>query len=185
MEQKLYMCMLGCTPEGRLTEQHDIFFGTGNSLSETVPAMKTFWPEAKGLHVDAWREVRSVDGYSVTLTGPFEVSESDPKLYFINLGGYVPGVFDEQHYKMLLVATSMSEALRAAKRTAFYKENGFKGAPSHIDEKYGFDVDDIMEVGKLPHLKNVGLRLLPAEGLPDDKIHLGYLPPGKILKGSM
>jgi hypothetical protein len=23
---KLYMVMLGCTPEGRFTEQHDIFF---------------------------------------------------------------------------------------------------------------------------------------------------------------
>jgi hypothetical protein len=23
---KLYMVMLGCTPQGRLTEQHDIFF---------------------------------------------------------------------------------------------------------------------------------------------------------------
>jgi hypothetical protein len=28
-ELKLYMLMLGCTPAGRLTEQHDIFFELG------------------------------------------------------------------------------------------------------------------------------------------------------------
>ena len=41
---KLYMVMLGCTPKGRFTEQHDIFFGIGNSLKELIPNMKAFWP---------------------------------------------------------------------------------------------------------------------------------------------
>ena len=44
----LYMIMLGCTPKGRFTEQHDIFFGIGTSIKELVPDMKAFWPEAKG-----------------------------------------------------------------------------------------------------------------------------------------
>ncbi|MBC7439220.1 MAG: DUF1543 domain-containing protein, partial [Flavobacterium sp.] len=43
---KLYMIMLGCKPEGRLTEQHDIFFGIGNSLKELIPSMKNLWKEA-------------------------------------------------------------------------------------------------------------------------------------------
>ena len=50
----LYMIMLGCTPKGRFTEQHDIFFGIGTSLKELVADMKSFWPEAKGkIHIDA------------------------------------------------------------------------------------------------------------------------------------
>ncbi|MFV8348019.1 DUF1543 domain-containing protein [Flavobacterium sp. ZB4P13] len=45
--------MLGCTPEDRLTEQHDIFFEIGNSLKELTPHMNTFWLEAKGkIHID-------------------------------------------------------------------------------------------------------------------------------------
>lgn len=51
---KLYMLMLGCKPKGRFTEQHDIFFGIGNSLKDLIPQMKIFWPEAKGqIHIDA------------------------------------------------------------------------------------------------------------------------------------
>jgi hypothetical protein len=63
---KLYMIMLGCRPEGRYTEQHDIFFGIGKSLKELIPSMKAFWPEAKGkIHIDAWREVTMVDNFKI------------------------------------------------------------------------------------------------------------------------
>jgi hypothetical protein len=57
--------MLGCTPEGRLTEQHDIFFGIGTS-KELIPQMKA-WPEAGQIHIDAWREVSLVDQFSITI----------------------------------------------------------------------------------------------------------------------
>jgi len=66
---KLYMIMLGCRPKGRYTEQHDIFFGIGKSLKELIPSMKAFWPEAKGqIHIDAWREVTTVDNYKIEVT---------------------------------------------------------------------------------------------------------------------
>jgi hypothetical protein len=35
------MVMLGCTPKGRLTEQHDIFFNW-NFSKDLVPEMKAF-----------------------------------------------------------------------------------------------------------------------------------------------
>jgi hypothetical protein len=41
---KLYMVMLGCTPEGRLTEQHDIFFGIGTS-KRINPTDEGFGPQ--------------------------------------------------------------------------------------------------------------------------------------------
>ena len=60
------MCLLGCTPQGRNIEQHDVFFGIGQTLKHLVPAIVQFWPEAQGkIHIDAWREVTHVDGYSV------------------------------------------------------------------------------------------------------------------------
>ena len=53
MEMKLYMVLLGCKPEGRHTEQHDVFFGIAPALKDLIPAFKSFWPEAKGkIHVD-------------------------------------------------------------------------------------------------------------------------------------
>ena len=65
---KLFMLMLGCRPEGRFTEQHDIFFGIAQSLKELVPYIIQFWPEAKGkIHIDAWREVTQVNGFDIII----------------------------------------------------------------------------------------------------------------------
>ena len=41
---KLFMTLIGCTPAGRNIEQHDVFFGIGDSLKDIVPAVNQFWP---------------------------------------------------------------------------------------------------------------------------------------------
>jgi hypothetical protein len=144
-EYKLFMLLLGCTPRGRHTEQHDIFFGIGTSLKELLPAIKDFWPDAGTIHIDSWREVTVVDEYRIKIvTG--RSSTSTDKLFFLNLGGYKPGDLEEYHYKILTVAKGKGEAVQQAKRTTFYLHTGFKGADSHIDDKYGADVDDIYQV---------------------------------------
>ena len=98
---KLYMIMIGCRPKGRFTEQHDIFFGIGNSLSELVPQMKAFWPEAKGkIHIDAWREVTVVDNHKIDIVSKVDSVANDSQLFFINLGGYKENEFEEYHYKI-------------------------------------------------------------------------------------
>lgn len=81
------MVMLGCTPKGRLTEQHDIFFGIGSSLKGLVPEMNAFWPEAKGrIHIDAWQKVTTVDGFSIEVVAKDEKLEQEEQLFFLNLG---------------------------------------------------------------------------------------------------
>jgi hypothetical protein len=133
-ELKLYMVMLGCTPIGRITEQHDIFFGIGNSLKELVQSMIDFWPEAKGkIHIDAWREVTTIDDFMITIE-PKNASTNTAveKLFFINLGGYKENEFEEYHYKMLAVAENLGLASKLSKKSAFYKHFGFKGATSHL-----------------------------------------------------
>ena len=179
MENKLFMALLGCRPEGRLTEQHDIFFGIGKSLKELVPHMNAFWPEAKGrIHIDAWREVTAVDGHRISVVPKPEASALS--LYFVNLGGYRPGEFEEFHYKILAVG-DMPGAVKKAKETAFYKHSGFTGAVSHIDDKFGIDVDDLYRVDDLlgPG-RGFGLRIIPEKGLPEDISHIGYAVPGKL-----
>ena len=78
----------------------------------------------------------------------------------------------------------MAEATKKAKATSFYKHFGFKGASSHIDDKYGIDVDDIYNVADiLPDtLKHqYSLKITPSkELLPEDELHIGYLNLEKI-----
>ncbi|AWH87065.1 DUF1543 domain-containing protein [Flavobacterium album] len=174
------MVLLGCTPKGRLTEQHDIFFGIGKSVLELKREMYGFWPDGGQLHVDCWREVTQVDGYSITIV-PKEDADTPEKLFFLNLGGYRPGEFEEYHYKMLAVAPTMGKAIKASKKTAFYKEWGFKGAESHVDEKYALDVDDMHKVEDLfsDELKaRYSIRIEKKEGA-EDELHIGYLKLGK------
>ena len=47
---------------------------------------------------------------------------------------------------MLSVGADKAAAIMQAKKTAFYKHTGFVGAPSHVDDKYGVDVDDLHEI---------------------------------------
>ena len=175
---KLYMLLVGATPPGRHTEQHDVFFGIADSIRDLLPQVVDFWPEAKkGLHLDAWREVTLVNGYAISVTD--DSTHNSPKqLFFINLGGYKRGEFEEFHYKMIVAAPDKGEAIKASKQTAFFRHTGFKGANAHIDDKYGVDVDDIYAIRDiLPAAvkEKYSLHLAPAPpGAAEDEIHLGY-----------
>lgn len=178
------MMLLGCRPAGRLTEQHDTFFAIGNSIGELVPDIKAFWPEAKGIiHVDAWRTVTQVGNYGIEVIERSELKlKNEFQLFFINLGGYNPGEFDEFHYKMLVVAKTKGEAIQEAKQTVFYKHMGYKGAESHIDDKYGVDVDEIHEINDiLPDQFKLKYQLKIFERVgAEDQPNIGYFKLDKL-----
>ena len=146
---KLFYIILGCTPKGRNIEQHDVFFGIAETLKDLVPAMKNFWPEAEGkIHIDCYQEVKFADGYKVKIVDKkFEANEN--QLFFINLGGYKPGFFEEFHEQHLMVGKSMGDVVKRVKKTEFYKTMGFENAVSHIDDKHGVDIDDIFAVSDI------------------------------------
>lgn len=192
----LYMILLGCTPVGRHTEQHDIFFGIGHSLEDLKGEMERFWPEPPKLHIDGWRPVRVVDGYQVHVEEVKHRGEhhhtasgdpaDGPRLFFLNLGGYKEHMFEEFHYKFLTVGANKGDAAQAALKTAFYLHTGFPGANSHIDDRYGVDVDEVFEIDDiLPEAYRkkyqVVLTRLP-EGIPvqEDPLHLGYFKWDKL-----
>jgi hypothetical protein len=150
---KLFMLMLGCKPPGRHIEQHDVFFGIAASLHDLVPEIKAFWPEPERIHIDAWKEVNAVDR------------------------GYLPNKFEEQHYMVLTVQNDFAAASKNAQETFFFKHNHFTGANSHIDDKYGVDVDDIYNVEDIlnkAQKEKYQIELIPGADLPEDKITLGY-----------
>jgi hypothetical protein len=183
---KLYMLLIGCVPPGRHVEQHDVFFGIGDSIRDLIPQVQAFWPEAKSsLHFDAWREVTKVDGHNIKVINSPDVS-SLVQLFFINLGGYKSGEFEEFHYKMIVAATDKGEAVNKAKQVAFFRHTGFKGARAHIDDRYGVDVDDFFAIPDiLPAIskQQYSLDISPAgPDQPEDEIHLGYFKPDSVDK---
>ena len=209
---KLFMLKIGARPQGRLIEQHDVMFVIANSLSETIESVNQHWPAVKNnWHLDAWREVKRVGDNQILLSkqslskdglskdkaladSRFEDDRVDNKLdshgkqlYFVNLGGYLPGQFEEFHYKTLVVAETLGKATAQVKKTAFYQDYTFDNvdtaksgvATSHVDDKQQLDLDDIHCVADL--LPNdVALTIQPLtepekNQLPDDALHIGYL----------
>lgn len=190
---KLFMILLGSKAPARNVEQHDYFFGIASSLKELVPAMRAFWPEAgSSIHIDGWREVNQVDGYRVKVIPKHEAPlDSSRKLFFINLGGYQSGKLEEQHYTVLSVHDERVQAIQEAKKTVFFKTNTLKGAGSHIDEKYGIDVDDIYRIEDIlaPAFKDkYHIQITPVAdlnddqttGLTEDTVNLGYFKLDKL-----
>ncbi len=177
---KLFMLLLGCKPPGRHVEQHDVFFGIASTLDNLIPEIKAFWPETDKIHIDAWREVNTVDGFRINVVPKIEgntVAESKNKLFFINLGGYLENRFEEQHYILLTVKEDRGAAFKEAKTTLFYSNNRFEGANSHIDDRYGIDVDDLYQIEEMlsPSQKEkYQLELTPSDELTEDAINLGY-----------
>lgn len=183
---KLFMVLIGCKPTGRHTEQHDVFFGIGESLKTLLPQMQAFWKEAKGkIHIDAWREVKHVDGYDIAIMKSAKdvTGKTNEKLFFINLGGYKKNELEEYHYKILTVAPDKGKAVQQSKQSAFYKHCGFKGATSHIDDKYGIDVDDlyaIEDVLPVESKEKYYLHIIPSTAAQEDELHIGYLKIDKL-----
>ncbi len=173
------MVLIGCKPPGRHTEQHDVFFGIGEKIEDTFEDIKAFWPEAMqgGIHIDAWREVTR-SGSSIIEVHSKQSLENPNSyhIFFLNLGGYCSGVFEEFHSKVLIATHSLDEAKRIAKTDyeAFFKKHD----SPHIDDKYGIDVDDVMKVNDIlpQHLKEkYSIFVKHYEGsYHPDEIHLGY-----------
>ena len=185
----LFMVQLGGRPKGRLIEQHDIFFGVANQVSELIDDINNHWPEVNNKwHIDSYRAITKVGNHTVKLTESDNQAENDNglKLFFINLGGYQRGSFEEFHHKLLIVAATQAEAIKQAKQSTFYKEFTFKdkdspfNAASHIDDKFQVDIDDIYDVNDL--VSNIQILIEPRihnshelTNADEDKEYVGYL----------
>ncbi|MGP5535664.1 DUF1543 domain-containing protein [Psychrobacter glacincola] len=185
----LFMVQLGGRPKGRLIEQHDIFFGVANQVRELVDDINHHWPEVKNKwHIDSYRAITKVGNHTVKLIESDNQAANDNglKLFFINLGGYQQGSFEEFHHKLLIVAATQAEAIKQAKKSTFYKEFTFKdkdspfNAASHIDDKFQVDIDDIYNVNDL--ISNVQILIEPMihnsnelANADEDKEYVGYL----------
>ncbi|MFT4246676.1 MAG: DUF1543 domain-containing protein [Pseudomonas sp.] len=134
--------MLGGRHARARVEVHDIAFAVGQDLEQTFPQLRTQWfGEPAGLHVDSWLDVDGVDGWQVRFSDTAPAADA-PRLFFVNLGGYVAGTFGEAHGYRLVVAADAAEA----KRTALTQVGGDWCKP-HRDAL--FEVDDCLPLDRV------------------------------------
>lgn len=113
----LFMVMLGGNHPKAKVEVHDVVFVAGDSLEATYPALVRQWfGDPKRVHIDAWMRVSGIDDYAVQLK-PYK-AEQGPKLFFVNLGGYLSHAFGEDHRYLLVVANDLHDAKQIAKQRA-------------------------------------------------------------------
>jgi hypothetical protein len=157
----LYAVYLGGRISGCRIEQHDIRFVVGDSIDDTLPALREQWIGLKsGLHLDAYMEVREVDGYEVSLSR--EPSTDPERLFFVNCGGYDPERFMELHDAGLFVTVDDAEAKARAKEVLLVSSRS-----QHKDDL--FDVDDCIAIKSVAgfhvHLRHIGSAWRPL--IPD------------------
>ena len=185
----LFMVQLGGRPKGRLIEQHDILFGVANQVSELIDDINNHWPEVNNKwHIDSYRAITKVGNHTVKLIESDNQAANDNglKLFFINLGGYQRGSFEEFHHKLLIVADNQKDAIKQAKQSEFYQQFTYKdkdtpfNAASHIDDKFEVDIDDIYNVNDL--VSNIQILIEPRihnshelANADEDKEYVGYL----------
>jgi hypothetical protein len=177
------MVLLGCKPQGRNTEQHDVFFGVAEKLRDLIPQMRAFWPGEHKLHIDVWSKIEQVGSHHIEILQKENNSKSElsDNLYFINLGGYKVDEFEEYHEKHLFCGKTMSEAIAWVKETPFYidgqkLEKEIVDPRSHIDDQE--IIDDILNVADvIPNFKEK--YILYMKGYSSitryPKAHIGYL----------
>ena len=193
---ELFMIKIGGRPKGRLIEQHDMFFGVGERIGDFIDAINIHWPEVKNAwHLDAYRQVTLVDNHRIKWHPTVAIQENSAeadsaklKLFFINLGGYLAGEFEEFHHKLLIVAPSQAEAIKQAKNTDFYQQYSFNdkntpfNAAAHIDDKHRLSImplaNDELALEKAALLEQT----IPAETISEYKSYIGYLSLRKLRK---
>ena len=127
-------------------------------------------------------KVTNVDGFAIKIVQHNGNKKSrENNLFFLNLGGYKQNEFEEFHYKMLTVAVTKGDAVKVALETAFYKHASLPGpGTSHIDNRYGVDVDDIFAIKdilptEMKQQFSIEISNTPVNDLAADELHLGYL----------
>ncbi len=138
---KLFAVYLGGRAPRSNTELHDVVFVVGESIEASYDRLMDKWfGDPLRLHIDSWVELQVVDGHRISLQ-PQPAAHGN-KLYFINLGAYLPGQFTEVHANAFVVAASEQDVKKRAKGELL------QGALSvHTDDLY--DIDDCLEISEV------------------------------------
>jgi len=168
---KLFAVYLGGRAPKSNTELHDVVFVTGPAIKGCYEKLMDKWfGDPARLHIDSWIELRVVDGFQISLQD--RPADSGKKLFFINLGAYLPGQFTEVHANAFVVAGDEAEVKKRAKGELL------RGAQSvHTDDLY--DIDDCLEISEVDGRH---IHLAPGAAPAAMEPHNGYhvIPPAIV-----
>lgn len=141
----LFIIYIGGKTSGSLIELHDMRFVIANKIEDTYEELRqSWWGDPQSLHLDCWGILKSTDTHNIVLKD--QPSSSSEKLYFVNLGGYDPGLFTELHKNVFVVAENAAEAkIKAKKQIADW-------ASPHQD--YSYDIENIFCISQAMADKN-------------------------------
>ena len=111
---KLFVFYIGGDCGSSNIELHDIRFSIGETAEACHDDLRRqWWGEPKSLHLDCWGELRQADGFDIKVVKAPTVA-SENRLFFLNLGGYDLGRFEELHKNVFKVAPDAREATKRA-----------------------------------------------------------------------
>lgn len=158
---KLFAIFIGGDHPGANIEVHDLRFVAAESLEAAIPYLREAWWGTPGsLHIDGYAELTEADGWQVELVeGPAPDVAPDVAgrgLWFVNLGGYTPELFGEQHNYLFLAGADRAEIWKRARALSP------KWTGRHKDNFVS--VDDMIEINTLIGGQGWHVRLAQAAG---------------------
>ncbi len=166
---KLYAVFVGGNHARANIELHDLRFVTGETIEDTIPQLRAaWWGTPSSLHIDGYAELTHVDGHRIEIAPGPAPAEPAASLWFVNVGGYTPELFGEQHQYLFMVGASKPEIwTRARKLSPDWTSR-------HTDNLA--TVDDVLEVSGLLAADGVHIRVGAAEpGAPPPRIVSDYI----------
>lgn len=126
---KLFAVFVGGNHPRANIELHDLRFVTGETLMDTVPQLRAaWWGTPASLHIDGYAELTHVDGRPVEVVAGPAPAKPGASLWFINVGGYTPELFGEQHHYLFMAGADKAEIWSRARAlspdwSACHKDN--------------------------------------------------------------
>ncbi|WP_333797691.1 DUF1543 domain-containing protein [Rheinheimera sp.] len=156
-DKVLYIVMLGGRHAAAKIEVHDVVFVSGDNLQQLYPQLREQWfGISEGLHIDSWMAVDGVEQYKVGFSNTAPAA-GEPRLFFINLGGYQYGHFGEEHRYLLVVAKDKVSAKQKGKTMLAAQWD-----KPHTDNLW--DLDDCIAIDNIGG-RYISLSLEPHQGI--------------------
>lgn len=158
VHNKLFIITIGGNTTKSHVELHDVRFAINEKIEDTYAGLrKEWWGEPSSLHLDCWGELTWADGYDIQIHA--DPATAPEKLFFVNLGGYEPGVFAEQHVNVFVVAKTQPEAIAKAKDENFPKTKW--GNTAHQD--FTWEVEKAVDVTDIAAGQGKHIHLIPSQ----------------------
>lgn len=149
---KLFAVFVGGNHPRANIELHDLRFVTGETVLDTVPQLRAaWWGTPSSLHIDGYAELTHVEGLRIDVVPGPAPKNAGASLWFINVGGYTPELFGEQHHYLFMAGADKAEIWSRARAlspdwTSRHKDNFAT-------------VDDVLEVNTLLGTDGIHIRL--------------------------